>query len=66
MVDSDELYHEYGIRTIDKLDKYDCIILAVSHNDFKSLEITKLQKDKNTVVYDVKSFLSRDLIDSRL
>jgi UDP-N-acetyl-D-galactosamine dehydrogenase len=66
LVDSDELYHEYGIRTIDKLDKYDCIILAVSHNDFKSLEITKLQKDKNTVVYDVKSFLSRDLIDSRL
>jgi UDP-N-acetyl-D-galactosamine dehydrogenase len=66
LVDSDELYHEYGIRTIKKLDKYDCIILAVSHNDFKSLDITKLQKDKNTVVYDVKSFLSRDLIDSRL
>ncbi|MEI8141462.1 MAG: nucleotide sugar dehydrogenase [Chitinophagia bacterium] len=66
LVDSDELYHEYGIKTINKLEKYDCIILAVSHNDFKSLEITKLQKDKNTVVYDVKSFLSRDLIDSRL
>lgn len=66
LVDSDELYHEYGIRTINKLDKYDCIILAVSHNDFKSLDVTKLQKDKNTVVYDVKSFLSRDLIDSRL
>ena len=66
LVDSDELYHGYGIRTIDKLDKYDCIILAVSHNDFKLLDITKLQKDKNTVVYDVKSFLSRDLIDSRL
>ena len=66
LVDSDELYHEYGIRTINKLYKYDCIILAVAHNDFKSLDITNLQKDKNTVVYDVKSFLSRDLIDSRL
>lgn len=66
LVDSDELYHEYGITTINKLDKYDCIILAVSHNDFKLLDITKLQKDNNTVVYDVKSFLSRDLIDSRL
>ncbi|MDR1877904.1 MAG: nucleotide sugar dehydrogenase [Flavobacteriaceae bacterium] len=58
---------EYGIKNSDqKPDKtFDGIILAVSHDDFKRFDIKKYIKE-NSVVYDCKSFLSRDVIDARL
>ena len=37
--------------------KYDVIVLAVSHNNFRLLEIEKLKR-KGGVVYDVKNFLA--------
>lgn len=45
---------------------YDAIILAVSHREFLSLDIDNLKRDDNTIVYDTKSFLPRDIVDSRL
>lgn len=64
--------HEYGIDiidgNIDKLQgKYDAVILAVAHKEFKNVEIRSFLRDrKNGVVYDVKSVLDRDSIDGRL
>ncbi len=63
---SDEVEHEYGIRLIDRLDKkYSAIVLAVSHQEFKKLDWTIIRNDQ-TIVYDVKGFLDRSQISSRL
>ena len=64
--DKQEVKDEYGVDLINNLNKkYDGVVLAVSHNEFKKLNLKELKKDK-CVVYDVKSFLSKDEIDLRL
>lgn len=64
---ADEVKHEYGVGLIDTPDlrTYDGIVLAVAHNQFKSM-ITSENIDINTIVYDVKSFLPRGIISARL
>lgn len=65
--DKDEVMEEYGISLTDeiKLDQYNCVLLAVAHNQFLELDFNKL-KLNNCVVYDVKSILPKDLVDERL
>lgn len=63
---SEEVKHEYDLQLIDKPGKkYHAVILAVSHEEFKSID-WELVRDKNTVVYDVKGFLDRSIVTSRL
>lgn len=69
-VNPDELEHEYGIRPIPSLEKgkYDAIILAVSHDQFKAMsadEIRALGKN-DCVLFDVKHILPADKVDDRL
>lgn len=66
--DADEVEHEYGIGLVKEIEsselgKYSAIILAVSHDKFKVLQI---QKSDDCVVFDVKSFLAKDAVDKRL
>lgn len=58
---------EYNIEITNELpkNKFDAIILAVAHNEFKCLNILSLKKE-NGVVYDVKWLLSKDLVDGCL
>lgn len=69
-VDKDEANHEYGIIPVDSLDdgKYDAIILAVSHNEFKKMSIEQIRKPgrKNHVLYDIKYLLPANEVDGRL
>tara|TARA_Y100000589_G_scaffold291859_1_gene295638 strand:- start:23511 stop:24794 length:1284 start_codon:yes stop_codon:yes gene_type:complete len=44
---------------------YDSIILAVGHHDFNNLNLKKIKKT-NSVVYDTKSFFSKELVDGQL
>ena len=63
-----EVKHEYGIDIISNIpeDKtYDVILLAVAHNEFLSLDFNKI-KYENTVIFDAKAILNRDIVDSRL
>ena len=63
-----EVKHEYNIdiaNTLDSSDKYDAVILGVAHKEFLSLNIKSLLKE-NSVVYDVKGILDRNIIDGRL
>ena len=46
--------------------KYDGIILAVSHKEFLKLELDSLKSSSSSVIFDTKAFLDRSLIDSRL
>ena len=46
--------------------KYDAIILAVGHEVFNKIDLLKYKKDKESIVYDVKGFLDKDLTTKRL
>ena len=62
-----EVKEEYGINLLNEIkDKYDGILLAVSHSKFLELDIESLKKDSNCIVYDLKGFLPRNQVDSRL
>jgi UDP-N-acetyl-D-galactosamine dehydrogenase len=66
--DAEEVKHEYHIDIFDKnntpdLNSYSAIILAVAHDEFKSLE---LSKSPGKVIYDVKAVLPIDMVDGRL
>ena len=63
-----EVKHEYGIDIIPALIEgttYDVILLAVAHNEFLTLDFNKIKND-DTVIFDAKAILDRDIVDSRL
>lgn len=66
--DADLVRKEYDIEITNVLpenESFDAAILAVSHNEFSKLNLKSLMKE-NSVIYDVKGFLDRDIIDGRL
>jgi UDP-N-acetyl-D-galactosamine dehydrogenase len=64
--DKKEVHEEYGISLLDSItEKYDGILLAVSHDEYKNLELEEL-KNPDAVVYDIKSLWNKDLVDARL
>lgn len=63
-----EVIHEYGISILSEYPEengYDAIILAVSHNEFKKINLHK-HKEKETIIYDVKGTLDREVVSKRL
>ena len=65
--DSIEVKHKYSINLIEKIKgKYDGILLAVSHRKFSAIDIPSLKKDPESVVFDLKGFLPRNLVNARL
>lgn len=61
-----EVFEEYKIRLVDKPTNYDVIILAVSHKEFQELNILALKNKPSAIVFDIKGFLDRNIIDARL
>ena len=63
----DAVMREYGIEVTNELPskKFEAAILAVAHKRFESLDIFSLLKAKH-VIFDVKAFLDRNIIDGRL
>lgn len=69
-VDKDKAVHEYNIRPINQPipAKYDAIVLAVAHDEFKDLSLEQIKafgKD-NHVLYDIKYLLGVNEVDGRL
>ncbi|ASM40015.1 nucleotide sugar dehydrogenase [Campylobacter sp. RM12327] len=60
--DKNDVLREYNINLLDKFDleKYEAIILAVAHNEFKNLDLNGL----NAVTFDIKGVLEK--ADERL
>ena len=61
--------HEYGVELTpwEKVPKADCVIIAVGHNDFRSMSMMQLKelfkkelKDEEKVLIDVKSLYRMD------
>ena len=59
--------HEYGIKVTNQLPmkKYDTAILAVAHKEFTELDILSMLND-NHIIYDVKGFLDKQIVNGRL
>ena len=70
--DKEEVKREYDIELIDngelKMDNYDGIVLAVAHDEFKQFnsQLSILHSQLNKVVYDIKGFFDKKLVDGRL
>ena len=65
--------HEYGVDLVDfdKLPKADCVIVAVGHNEFRSMSTMQLKAlykdnlpDNEKVLIDVKSLYRKDELDA--
>lgn len=59
---------EYGKELIPAVDpdkKYAAVIACVSHNQFKTFNFKKY-KEEGAVIFDVKNFVDRSLVDARL
>lgn len=68
LVNIQEVQKEYQLAVSNKIEtgvKYEAIILAVSHSEFSSLNLQEIRKDE-TIVFDVKNFLNKDLISGGL
>lgn len=65
--DKESVDKEYGIEVCNILpvEKYDTIILAVAHDEFKKIDVLSLLKN-TSVIYDVKGGLCKGIIDGRL
>lgn len=63
----EEVLNEYDLQLKSDLyeKKYDAVVLTVSHNEFKEVDLLRLKKE-NGVVYDVKNFLPQNLINKTL
>lgn len=64
----EEIWHEYNLISVNKIPDdmlFDAVVLAVAHDEFKSCSIRDYCKD-NHVIYDIKGFLPKEMVDSRL
>lgn len=60
--------HEYGktlLPAIDHTKHYDAIIACVAHNEFQSFPFAQY-KEQGAIIFDVKNFVDRTLVDGRL
>jgi UDP-N-acetyl-D-galactosamine dehydrogenase len=65
--DANEVRKEYNLNLVGDINRqYDAIILAVSHKLFLEIDFKALVNGFNTVIFDTKACLDRDLIDGRL
>ena len=62
-----EVFHEYGLKSLKTMpnQKFDAVVLAVSHDKFKSIDFQTLKNNKS-VLYDVKNFIDDTFVDGRL
>ncbi|HSO89040.1 MAG TPA: nucleotide sugar dehydrogenase [Draconibacterium sp.] len=64
----EEVKHEYGLTLCYQYteNKYDAVVLAVAHKDFKNIDLSKLRNNHNAVIYDIKGIWDKDKVDGRL
>jgi UDP-N-acetyl-D-galactosamine dehydrogenase len=65
--DPKEVWTEHGVVSQQKkpTKKFDGIVLAVAHKEFKEIDLKKMQKE-TSIIYDVKNYLSSEIVDKTL
>ena len=70
LVNKDRIFQEYNIELIKKplLGKYDTIVIAVAHDEFKTLTIKQIKSfgKKSHILYDIKYLFNANETDGRL
>ena len=70
LADVDEIKDLYGISPILKLKKnhYDGVLIAVAHNEFKSIGFSKIQSlcKESRVIFDLKNLFASTEVDLKL
>ena len=67
LVNQLEVKEQYKIDLVSRINtEYEAIVLAVAHREFKILDLKSISRNNQTVIYDIKSFLERSLVDERL
>lgn len=59
---------EFGITLVPEIDRqreYNAVIACVAHDEFRDFDWEKY-RNRNAVIFDVKGFVPRDIIDARL
>lgn len=68
--DPEEANREYGLDLIDnpKQGQYQAIVLAVAHDEFRELGAEKIRQfgTNDSILYDVKHILPKEMVDGRL
>lgn len=68
--DADEVRREYGLELIPEATPgtYDAVIVAVAHEQFKVMSADDIRAlgTENSVLYDIKAMLPKDMVDGRL
>jgi len=63
----DQVKKHYGLELLDEINqKYEAIVLAVGHKQFLNLNIDDLKSSSDAIIYDIKSFLPKDVVTKRL
>jgi UDP-N-acetyl-D-galactosamine dehydrogenase len=69
-VSREEAKNEYGIDLIEQLEpsSYDAIIVAVAHNEFKTMEVSYIRSltRNNGIIFDIKYIFPENEVDGRL
>ena len=67
-VNTKSFYQDHNLVVYDHIPntKYNAIILAVSHDSFRKIDLNKIKADNNTVIYDIKGFFNKNLVTKRL
>ncbi len=69
-IDKEDSIKQYGITPIDQLKKgkYDAVIVAVAHDQFKKMSVDKIRTlgKENQVLFDIKYILPSEQVDGRL
>ncbi len=68
--DPEEIAHEYQLKSINDIKKldaagYDAIVLVVSHREFATFDLASFKKE-DSVIFDIKGILPRNMVDGRL
>ena len=65
--DENQVFKEFGYKSTKEIsnEKYEAIVLTVAHDQFKELDYSKLTRD-NSVIYDVKNVLSKEIRNKSL
>ncbi len=64
--DKEEVKHEYNVDLVkEPASSYHAVVLAVSHEEFKDFNLNK-HLSSSGVVYDIKGFFEKELVDKRL
>lgn len=65
--DKNEVKHEYDLEIVNEMPikNFDAVVLAVAHKEFKTIDFNQISSSK-TVIFDIKGFLDKSLVTSRL